>query len=133
MREIKFRAWDREGVRMYHDVGVIPPHYKPARIAEDGMGSLHTNHNSTPLIPYNTNRYEIMQYTGLTDRNGVEIYEGDIVETDKSSINRSRVSYSEAQYPALLWAGDQGVKESERIEVIGNIYENPELLNGNKE
>lgn len=120
MREIKFRAWDSNANEMYQDVGTLPmsaDHY--SRIAGDGLAYRHDN----PKI-------ELMQYTGLKDRNGVEIYEGDF----GTGIDRNGNPFS----GVVFWK-DGGFrikthdsKHGEPLfffkEVIGNIYENPELL-----
>ena len=73
-----------------------------------------------------------MQYTGLKDKKGVEIYEGDVVKTKNS---RYKVIFDKC----CFWGVDElgkypiyqicnYVLDDERFEVIGNIYENPELL-----
>lgn len=77
----------------------------------------------------------LMQFTGLKDKNGKEIYEGDLLYCKKTSEmfpdeDRwiSDVRYSEASF---TYRGDDPLEENEcleEMEVIGNIYENPELL-----
>lgn len=76
---------------------------------------------------------ELMQYTGLKDKNGVEIYEGDIIEYDFSNVT-DVVKYSlteiedreGSKFPGFTLYSDC----SFHCRVIGNIYENPELLDG---
>ena len=67
-REIKFRAWDKENKEMLYIFSI------------NGFGGFSGMNNKEEKI---TNKdVEIMQYTGLKDKNGVEIYEGDIIEED---------------------------------------------------
>ena len=73
----------------------------------------------------------LMQYTGLKDKNGTEIYEGDIVklavEFDDDAVYP--VEYSYNGYWLEGYEGNEfGFPEEADIEVVGNIYENPELL-----
>ncbi len=78
-------------------------------------------------------RFDIQQFTGLLDKNGKEIYEGDIVKTNfrKIVVEWGKDYDVDGWYQ---WAGydlgiyDDGYPEKD-FEVIGNIYENPELLN----
>lgn len=76
--------------------------------------------------------FNVMQYTGLKDKNGKEIYEGDIVKYKR--INGS-FDYGEIQYNGCAFdinnSWNLQVFASRGIEVIGNIYEKPELLEGN--
>lgn len=130
MREIKFRAWDDERKVMVHTFD----------------GEIVILNHDTELIAssYDINKdyYEmkLMQFTGLEDKNGKDIYEGDIVSTDGGSIIGSIkwIDIKGEDYAGFgirddlnkewYWFSDHYV--SEDLEVIGNIYRNPELLKG---
>ena len=110
MREIKFRAWDIENKRYNHLSFSI---YKVNMIDQD------------------PSRWLFLQYTGLKDKNDKEIYEGDILSIPPDAHHhyeeRNVVEYGDGVY--LL--EDHGLylnDWNEMGEVIGNIYENPELL-----
>ena len=151
MREIKFRAWDADEGRMWYS-------HENGNAFLDNRNEEHTfyfNFNpktgnmeavaesfpylvaSDPFDVYDTDKHylTIMQYTGFTDKNGKEIYDGDIAK------------YMQYKTPiVIIWdckfaafdfyhVGDEGTRHilspriaSESIEVIGNTYENPELL-----
>jgi uncharacterized phage protein (TIGR01671 family) len=150
MRTIKFRAWDKENGIMVlsseeqdwytfgFEKGVLkcwntweePESYEePAHIDSEEL--------DTPL----------MQFTGLLDRNGKEIYEGDVVYADR---NKKRYEIQIGAYDSEddesdehshfgvhgkemgeHWREEMGMSEK-YVEVIGNIYENPELLGEKK-
>ena len=131
MREIKFRAW-HNGIMNYfksHKSGIL--YYCEEMILSSGYDSYdRPTFNGDP-------EFELMQYTGLKDSKGVEIYEGDIVSI---SIYQPPAEYcGEETYEVCFseaWASfgltDGGafwrMKEIGEPKVIGNIYENPELL-----
>ena len=118
MRQIKFRAWD--GEKMSEDW-----HLHDIWCAASGRGAPH------PTLPfYNNPQTTIMQFTGLKDKNGKEIYEHDIIKMQSGKIKV--VSYFD--YIGSYGVGDSPNSEyyshldSLTQEIIGNIYENPELL-----
>lgn len=135
MREIKFRAWHKEIKRM-GIVEVLSQH--AAWVCGE-----HINFDY-PLF-----ELELMQYTGINDKNGREIYEGDIVVQygiDWDKIDLDSMEYEDYPQKVVMtdvvslerfryWLknekwGYEGEEliDPEECEVIGNIYENPELL-----
>ena len=79
-------------------------------------------------------KVELMQYTGLKDKNGVEIAVGDIVKKSNGAIGQVVYLKATAGYK-LCSAGqvfDIFEPDARYLEVIGNVYENPELLKDNK-
>lgn len=122
MREIKFRAYgtdfDTDKVIMIEPFD-FAKYVKYNEAAQDR------------LYPLVGDGVIFMQYTGLKDKNGVEIYEGDILKVRSHKYGRKRV---------VTWCFPE--KHGNRLgfnigkgehEVIGNIYENPELLTNQKE
>ena len=134
MREIKFRAWDRENKEML-DVQEL-----------DYQGS----YSGQPMVRttmyndyFDTEDMILMQYTGLKDKNGKEIYEGDIVQfkgnyKDKRKLVVFWDSMKSGFFITPIHCYKYRVKEKTYLraefinaknkEIIGNIYENPELL-----
>lgn len=115
MREIKFRAWAKNS----------------KQIIQDYNGNL------------NDKDFELMQFTGMVDKSGVEIYEGDLfgeMGGDKERPGEYEVfgevyfdmdfAGFNVRYPNGGWStlGEHLLQTKNHREVIGNIYENPELL-----
>jgi uncharacterized phage protein (TIGR01671 family) len=118
-REIKFRAWDIKDKFM--------------------MTFYDSEKQICHITPHRHSNIEIMQYTGLTDKNGKEIYEGDIIEyIDKDNsicylikYNQDRFGfgYYSDNYKKWYPLSKTWVKERKnKLYYKGNIYENPELL-----
>lgn len=127
MREIKFRAWNKEWGEMVYS-SVLNHHEKrewyPIGFA---VGFSH--------YPHDIDNTEIMQFTGRKGNNGKDIYEGDIVKAcDELQGFIMRVYWCDLD---LMWRVGymNGLKKVDdkfcmynNLEVIGNIHENPELL-----
>ena len=123
MREIKFRAWDKETKYMF-DVLRWNKDRKGNTVCIQGESS--TNIRIATTKEY-IDKICIMQYTGLLDKNGKEIYEGDIITSNLKIPHEVKDLIS-------FWSYDipdeqRYTKSPYDIEVLGNIYENPELLN----
>ncbi len=72
------------------------------------------------------------QYTGLTDKNGKKIFEGDICKHRSNYSGDfviTTVTYTDGQFLAIV-DKDSGFNLSDKLEIVGNIYDNPELLKG---
>ena len=128
MREIKFRAWDISKRKILRNVGFHP------HICMIHEGYKTGDDAELTIAPDFTN-YKIMQYTGLKDKNGVEIYEGDIIKANESGVSKEW-AYKELVAFDDKWHGfapmclPRMVGRRIVIEVIGNIHQNPELLHG---
>jgi len=117
-RIIKFKAWDRNSAKF---IGWF-------RMLKDGFGSY-----------LNNVHYKVLQFTGLKDKNGKEIYEGDIIKTlfmGQKGIIIGEVIWADSGF----FVGYKEYKDDlfpwsfyKVVEVIGNKFENPELLKGVKE
>ena len=131
MREIKFRAWDKDKKQMIYKFNMTsdgqPYTWDKATIG-DGI----VIDEPAPL------NVELMQYTGLRDKNGREVYEGDIVRFkdwwDEEMVGEVRYSEKDMAFTIVndFWDGFP-IMYADDLEVIGNIYKNPELLEAAEE
>ena len=130
----KYRAWIKDKNKMidvYDFARFIVPQSNDFQVIEyDGCGNFTRYHD-----------FELMEVTGLKDKNGKEIYEGDLVryiDGDKEIICPVRFIKKYACF-GVEWGNGLSVTfeylisfyaKPEELEVVGNIYENPELLEG---
>jgi uncharacterized phage protein (TIGR01671 family) len=115
-REIKFRAWD--GGMMCTGFGVSA--INGMAVTREAVGDYY----DTITQP----DWKVMQYTGLKDKNGTEVYEGDVLGYGKEKAPH-KVQWDSVR-GRWVWNNDFpfSVTELRKLEVIGNIYENPELI-----
>lgn len=141
MREIKFRLWDHNT-----DTMMIPDNFE---FYDGEIGWIDASREAGPKsgndgVP---GQFEIMQYVGLHDKNGREIYEGDILRVTTGEDGESYVAtvkwFGDEDYPAFdlegipaTWNYDANALATifqsgvETCEVIGNIFEDKQLLEG---
>jgi len=162
MREIKFRAWDEQAKTMHHNfqsiksgdlnIGGIDWIIPLEPITNEDWIERLTEHCKE--APHSRDQFKLMQFTGLLDKDGKEIYEGDILRgmwgeqghTERQEIVGS-VVFDNGCFEwktwlksfrgfdgrhSIMWrdyfpSGDE-FREMDAIEIIGNIYENPEIM-----
>lgn len=126
-REIKFRAWDNENKYMVTSKqGVFTALRNSMNIVRQDDGY----YNDGDLLKPNKEKYTLMQFTGMFDKNGKEIYEGDIVKDLEEKII-GKIEYIENMSGYFLVYGkSECISSICEVEVIGNEYDNPELLGG---
>ena len=133
-REIKFRAWNKHNKKMYYKVMVGMWGNKEVMDDENYTACmLYEYSNDNPKIgewlhfePYDD--IELMQYTGHKDKNGKEIYEGDIVKLFEYKVIDNIILPEEIVAINDIRVGCDTLRPAQYMEIIGNIYENPGFL-----
>jgi len=118
-RKTKFRAWDMEKKEMN---------------TTQSFGDFWDIMNNEYGATFSPKRFVLMQFTGLTDKNGKEIYEGDILQLQADGIHNTKL-YKIIFNEKLGHFREESIENEPYQEniyptrtIIGNIYENPELL-----
>ncbi|HQA59363.1 MAG TPA: YopX family protein [Acetivibrio sp.] len=136
-REIKFRAWNKLEKRMesvnfikffLNDYTMVSTRYrdeKSKKIYDDQFAYGQEDGSDNVIL---------MQFIGLHDKNGIEIYEGDIISAYNGRIkgpvifDKRGLAFGVPNGPNEIYQFSMNFLESKDIKVIGNIYENPEIL-----
>jgi len=130
MRDFKFRAWDKMENKMYDNGIILHP--------SGAVKCFNSKKQVCKGMNHNEDLFVLMQYTGLKDKKGVEIYEGDVVtygfktkDFNDLVLHTGKIFFDEYMF---LVDGDKvneewhSINRIRYVEVIGNIYSNPELL-----
>ena len=134
-RSLIFRAWNPELKQFICDwKQILPAHYEGSKypIEQGGVDYL------CVYVPTSNGEDSYLQaYTGLKDKNGKMIFEGDVLKFTEWSWSRSKGNIQKETLVSVVWGhagfmlkGSKFEWRFEEGEIVGNIFENPDLLNG---
>ena len=132
MNDVKYRAWDYKRKRMVKVLAIDWEHQTincEADINHEGMSGFERLYRQ-PL-----ENFELLQYTGVKDKNGTEIYEGDILKNSFGSLYEVKWVSSMTSFMCSPLKVVYEVRHLDNLdtEVVGNVFENTELLRGDDE
>ncbi|HEU6093738.1 TPA: hypothetical protein VVR71_001770 [Streptococcus pneumoniae] len=134
----RYRAWIKTEKRMFFSDDILAIDYENEEIVTQQIYFENGLPDDRDIYCYDFDEIELMQSTGLKDKNGKEVFIGDIVKCTRGCLHEV---YLEKEYggtfiggmPAVYLKGfGDGYAWTEYEEIIGNIYENPELLEVNE-
>ena len=139
MSKVKFKIWDKTHNKW------LTSNCGEFLLTQEGNAVFHMNGDNPLEVLIEQIDYEVLLYTGLKDRNAKEIYEGDIVECKCG--NTGKTILRQVEYIGVSFCTKNGsfynqkTKQREYsyvplkpyVKVVGNIYENPELLEGDSQ
>lgn len=137
MREIKFRAWDKITKKLYAVSGL--EFDENGEVCEVYLAGIQIDESNPTANVRKPSDVILNQYTGLKDKNGKEIYEGDIVLVANHGLTPFAVIYRE--WDCSFLCGNEFAEDYVHMfkslpqcyEVIGNIHKNPEFLSRKEE
>ncbi|HDR4727308.1 hypothetical protein J0835_28400 [Bacillus cereus group sp. Sample62] len=127
MNTVEFRAWEKEEKKMYHDVGIVGT----LIILEHEQRGYDFCEADLTRYDQLDNKYDLMQYTGIKDKNGKKIFKGDIVKDHDECLYIVEWDKKEAMFyykDSYGYEDDDLRMSAVAFEVIGNIYENQNLI-----
>lgn len=131
---LRFRVWVKIGKRMVFSDDILDIDYENKEIVTQQVYFENGLPDDRDIYCYDFDEIELMQSTGLKDKNGKEVFIGDIIKCTRGCLHEV---YIEKEYGGTYFGGmpavylkdlREGYAWTEHEEIIGNIYENPELL-----
>ena len=134
----RYRAWIKTEKRMFFSDDILAIDYENEEIVTQQVYFENGLPDDRDIYCYDFDEIELMQSTGLKDKNGKEVFVGDIIKCTRGCLHEV---YIEKEYGGTYFGGmpavylkdlREGYAWTEHEEIIGNIYENPEFLEDKK-
>lgn len=133
----KFRAWLKDEQRMIESYDILAIDYENEEIVTQKVYSERGLAIERDIHSYDFDDVNLMQLTGLTDKNGKEIFDGDVLKTSDGELakvvwNKELACWEVEFLSEIVDLSEVADVKSNRsyCEIVGNIYENPEFLEG---